>query len=453
MQHVETIILGAGLTGLSTAFHLGARSDRAGSTSPGPAWLLLEKEDRVGGLTRTEDRDGYLFDHTGHWLHLRLEHTRALVEGLLGDDLLHVARRSHIWSSGRFTPYPFQANLHGLPTEVAKECLLGVIDAKVQAAVEAATGQPAAEPRNFLEFVERHFGKGIAKHFMIPYNTKLWGVPPTEITAAWCSRFVPKPSLDQVVEGAVAERTQEMGYNVHFVYPRVGGIETLVRRLAARLEGGEVATGVRPTRIHWREKWLETSDGRRLSYDHVVSSIPLPEILKILVDAPPSVTEAAARLRCTSLRYVNVGLDAPRPFEGTHWIYLPEEKYPIYRVGCFSNAVESLAPKGKSNCYVEVSNAHDATDADVLAALSGFLKETGAITNDDQIVFADFREIPYGYVIFDDGYFTAKDAIMPFLAEADIQSIGRYGAWIYSSMEDALNDGVLAARAIRGETP
>lgn len=440
---VGTVILGGGLTGLSTALHLSAGGR--------PDWLLVEKEDRLGGLTRTEERDGFWFDHTGHWLHLRHAHTQRLVRDLLGDDLLEVERISRIWSFGRYTPYPFQANLFGLPTDVVKECLLGVIAAKTQAAVEEATGQPAAEPRNFLEYIERHFGVGIAKHFMIPYNTKLWGVAPTEITAAWCSRFVPKPSLEQVVEGAVGE-PQRLGYNVRFVYPRAGGIETLVQRFVGRLGGGAVATGTRPVRIDWRERWMDLSDGRRVRYDHLVSSIPLPDLLAALVDPPAAVSEAAARLRCTSLRYVNLGLDADRPFDGTHWIYLPEDRYPFYRVGCASNAVASLAPAGKASCYVELSNAHDVSDTQALAALKDFLKEVGAITRDEQVVVADFRTIRHGYVIFDEHYFTARDAIFPFLAEAGIRSVGRYGAWVYSSMEDAIVDGMESAAAIHGRS-
>jgi protoporphyrinogen oxidase len=443
-DQVETLILGAGLTGLSTALHL--------SSAPGHGWLLLEKEDRVGGLTRTEEKDGFFFDHTGHWLHLRHAHTQQLVRDLLGADLLEVERLSRVWSFGRYTPYPFQANLFGLPPEVVKECLLGVIEAKTRAAVETASGQPVAEPRNFLEYIERHFGAGIAKHFMIPYNTKLWGVAPTEISAAWCSRFVPKPSLEQVVEGAVGE-PQRMGYNVRFVYPREGGIETLVRRLAARLRGGEVATRTRPVRIDWRARRADLSDGRSVRYEHLVSSIPLPDLLATLHEPPAEVAAAAARLRCTSLRYINLGLAADRPFDGTHWIYLPEDRYPFYRVGCASNAVASLAPPGHASCYVELSNAHAVSDVEALAALKGFLREVGAITREEQVVVADVRTIRHGYVIFDDHYFPAKALLMPFLAGAGIRSVGRYGAWVYSSMEDAIVDGMESAAAVLSAGP
>ena len=110
MGKVDTIILGAGLTGLSAA--LSVESD----------YILLEKNSRPGGLTRTEKIDGYLFDHTGHWLHLRKERTQALVKALLGDNIVEVSRNSKIYTHGTYMEYPFQSNLAGLPKEIAFEC-------------------------------------------------------------------------------------------------------------------------------------------------------------------------------------------------------------------------------------------------------------------------------------------------------------------------------------------
>ena len=438
MERVETIILGAGLAGLSTALHL----ERD--------WLLVEREDRIGGLARTEEIDGFFFDQTGHWLHLRHPHIRATVEGLMGDELLRVRRRSHIWSHGRYSLYPFQGNLYGLPREVVRECLMGVIEAKIRAAREESAGA-AAPPRNFLDYVERHFGPGIAKHFMIPYNTKLWGVSPAEITAEWCSRFVPLPSLAQVVDGALGPGDEEMGYNAHFLYPKRGGIETLVRRLGAALRGGEIALGVEAVRIDWQRRWVELSNGRRVGYEHLVSTVPLCALGPLLVDPPEVVRRWTPTLRWTSLRHVDLGFESVEPpFGGTHWIYVPEPRYPFYRLGCFSNAVPSLAPAGSSSCYVEIANDRTVSEEEVLASLRRFLHETGAIARADQVRLAAFRTIAHAYVIFDDNYFPARAALLGFLGGCGIRSVGRYGAWVYASMEDALQDGHLAAAAIRG---
>ena len=110
------VILGGGLTGISTAAHLRA------------PWLLFEREERLGGHARTDERDGYRFDKTGHWLHLRDPAIKKLVDELLPGQMVPIARRARIFSHGVLTRYPYQANLYGLPPEVIKECLLGVVE-------------------------------------------------------------------------------------------------------------------------------------------------------------------------------------------------------------------------------------------------------------------------------------------------------------------------------------
>ncbi len=119
---------------------------------------------------------------------------RAQVLDWIGPDHLQVHRRSVIWSNGVYTRYPFQANTYGLPPTVAYECLRGFI------AAHFAKDKP--EPKNFEEFCLVHFGEGISRHFMIPYNARLWGVHPREITSArGASACVPLPRLEDVDRG------------------------------------------------------------------------------------------------------------------------------------------------------------------------------------------------------------------------------------------------------------
>src|SRR5262249_47954321 len=149
------------------------------------------------------------------------------------------------WSNGALTRYPFQANTFGLPPQVAYECVYGFLKAHF------ANDKPA--PHNFEEFCLLHFGEGISRHFMIPYNTRLWGVPPSEITVEWCSRFVPLPKLEDVVAGAVGLHDRELGYNVRFVYPRLG-IGALSDGLARQVPWIELDRA--PLGVDWRRREL-----------------------------------------------------------------------------------------------------------------------------------------------------------------------------------------------------
>jgi protoporphyrinogen oxidase len=415
------VILGGGLTGISTAVHLRA------------PWVLFEREQRLGGHARTDERDGYRFDKTGHWLHLRDAGVKKLVEELLPGQMAPIARRARIFSHGVLTRFPYQANLYGLPPEVIKECLLGVIEAKVAGAAAAAD-----DPTNFEEYCLRHFGAGISKHFMIPYNEKLWGVPPREITAAWCARFVPLPNLEQVVAGAVGAGPPEMGYNVSFLYPRSGGIETFTRALQTRMGVGRVETGVSPDVVDWQRREVVVG-GERVPYRALVASIPLPELLRRMPNLPPEIEAQAARLRCTTLRYLNIGSRAKSPADW-HWIYVPEKKYPFYRVNVFSTAMPSMAPPGCASVCVEMADRGPIGDAAIRDSVLA-LTAAGALTSPDDVVFADRKEIQYAYVVFDDHYYPATRTIFTFLEANGIYPRGRYGSWTYNAMEDCVMAG------------
>jgi protoporphyrinogen oxidase len=404
-------------------------------------WVLFERERNLGGLAITREREGFRFDRTGHWLHLRDPGMKKLVAEILPDQMVQVERKARIFSHGATTLYPFQANLFGLPPDVVKECLLGVIEAKLQPA-------DAAEPKNFEEYCLRHFGAGISKHFMIPYNERLWGVQPREITAAWCSRFVPLPNLEQVVAGAVGANAGALGYNASFMYPKQGGIQTFAAALAGRLD---------PTRVHTSAS-LDVLDfqcrevvfgGERVPYSAVVATLPLPELLKRMPGLPKDIEAHASRLRCTTLRYLDLATRSKPPADW-HWVYVPEKHFPFYRVGIYSNAVSSMAAPGGGSFYVELADRGPVSEATVRASAQG-LAAMGAITSPDDVVFADAREIDYAYVVFDDHYYAATSAIFAFLEAHGIYSRGRYGSWTYNAMEDCLIAGREVAATIESK--
>lgn len=425
MERLETIIIGAGLAGLSTALHL--RGER----------LLLERSAAPGGLATTVFDKGYGFDVTGHWLHMRDPGIQARVGSLVA--MGQVERRSCIHAYNRFIAYPFQSNLKDVPYRQRVECLLGAVEAHTR----RVGGVP--EPGAFGDFVLHHFGEGIAREFMFPYNTKLWGVAPNDISHAWCQRFVPVPDLRQIIEGCFSDVHHRAGYNASFSYPLAGGIGAFSRALAGAVGPIELSTEVKT--IHAGEGWLETAAGRRLSFAHLVSSMPLPVLIESIVDAPEAVREAAGKLACTSLRYLNLGV-SKRVLDGLHWVYLPDPEVHAYRVGCFSNAVPYMAPEGCSSLYVELANDREFDDDEALSGVLQLLSAIGPTVGRGDVEVCQQRTIDYAYVIYDHAYAGARSVIMEYLEESGILSVGRYGKWVYASMEDALMDGREAAAKI-----
>jgi protoporphyrinogen oxidase len=282
---------------------------------------------------------------------------------------------------------------------------------------------------------------------MFPYNEKLWTVPPADLTIEWMGRFVPRPTLEQVVRGALGLEGDAEGYNATFLYPREGGIETFVRALVARLPRPPEC-GVRPVSIDPLRKVALLSTGEEVRYRAVISSVPLPDMVDLVGGAPPAVREASRRLRGATVTYVNV---AARDVGGPpwHWVYLPESNLRPYRVGSASAAVPSLAPPGCRNFYVEMSGREPVPPVEAERAALEALLALGMIESLEDVKFAEVRTIPQAYVIHDRTYGSARDAVRKWLGEHDILVAGRSGNWEYSSMEDALLGGRQAARLLK----
>jgi protoporphyrinogen oxidase len=431
-SHIPVAILGAGLTGMSAAHHL---------RKAAVPFRIFERLGHAGGHAITLEEGGYRFDRTGHLMHLRDAQIRAQVIEWIGGDWVDVHRRSVVFSHGVYTRYPYQANTFGLPPAVANECLLGFIEAHFK------KDKPA--PKNFEEFCIQNFGEGISRHFMIPYNARLWGVHPSEITADWCQRFVPLPKLQDVVAGAVGMNDRELGYNTSFLYPRLG-IGELPKGMAKTLP--EIEYNKAPSRIDEVAKKLYFDD-EIVSYDVLISTAPMRVLAERLEHTPEKVREAAAKLRCNALYYLDVATNVP---SGTdhHWVYVPEAKYPFYRVGCYSHFSAAMAPVGGACFYVELSDRTAPDLETLLPEVAAGLMAMKIIEKPDDIAFARVRKIDHAYVVFDHAYFDSVATVQEYLKGARILSAGRYGAWNYSSMEDALifgRDAATSAKSILGE--
>ncbi|HNS98832.1 MAG TPA: FAD-dependent oxidoreductase [Polyangiaceae bacterium] len=428
----SVVVLGAGLTGMSASYHL---------QSMGIGHRLLERAPQPGGLAITVEQSGFRFDRTGHLLHLRDPAMRSLATAWLGNEWLSIERRSMIWSHGAYTRYPFQANTLGLPAKVAYECIVGFVHALRQPHAQA--------PTDFEQYCLQHFGDGFSKHFMIPYNSRLWGVHPREITAEWCSRFVPLPTLEEVIAGAVGLAGPEMGYNASFLYPRkgIGALTSALAKAVGPVECGKELVALDPQR-----KRLTLQDGEQIDYDVLISTIPLDHLLARTEGIAEPIRQAASKLRCSSLHYLDVALDVPsaHPF---HWVYVPEQRYPFYRVGVYSNFSKEMAPEGKACMYIELADRQPPILESLVPDVAAGLVEMGFIDQPNQVLFAEHRTIEHAYVIFDHAYYASVDSVHGFLKDQDILSTGRYGGWNYSSMEDALLFGQAAAHWARKSLP
>jgi UDP-galactopyranose mutase len=297
-------ILGAGLAGLSAAYHLN-----------GPH-MILEKDPRVGGLCKSVNISGYVFDYAPHILFTRDDYVMTLFEGLLKGNLYRHTRRSYIYLKDAYVRYPFEANLNALPEDIIQECIDGVMN------------RETTEPTNFEEWIYATFGDGIAKHYMIPYNRKTWKYDLSKMNIDWIRGRVPSPSVEEMKKGAAGTLRKDYGPNAEFMYPKHGGIGALANRLSEGLNvspDSEVVE-VKPSATEVRVKYRKEGEIKETASEKAISSIPLPELIRILHDPPEEVIKAAAALAYNSLICVNIGVKRPDIID-KHWLYFPEEKF------------------------------------------------------------------------------------------------------------------------------
>ena len=419
-METAVLIIGAGLAGLSAGYHLG-KTDH----------VLVEAEDRVGGLCKSFPVDGFYFDCTGHLIHFRTSEGRKIITDLIGEKIQEHHRKSAIYLQGRYTDYPFQANTYGLPPEIIKECVLGF--------AQTLINKKKVKVKNFQDWIYDTFGAGIARHFMVPYNEKLWQHDLSDIALDWVNWSIPKPTLEDVLNGALGIKNKQFGYNPVFYYPSEGGIGLLPESFPIN---GRLMLSRRATKINLRKKEATLNDGSKIRYDSLFSTMPLHALVQILEDAPGYVAAANRNLQYVSVLNVNLGIDRPNvlPY---HWVYYPEKDKPYYRIGCTSNFSTAVSPPNTSCLYIEISLRSDRTyDVNELVAQTiTSLNQTGILTDADRVVAQFPVVLPYAYVVYNSARKRAVERIQRYLNAYDIHSFGRYGSWMYSSMEDAVLEG------------
>ncbi len=433
----QDVILGAGLAGLCAAHTL----QELGETE----WQIYEREERVGGHSRSVEVEGYVFDYGPHILFAADPEIGALIHDLLGTNLTAQSREAFIYhhAHGLYTRFPFQAHLHGLPTELVLACLSGL----VKAVERQARGE--FHPGNYDEWMRGFFGDAIAERLMIPYARKVWTVEPSEMDFAWIGRRVPTPDVERIIAGALTDDVAQVGATAQFWYPTRGGIEALPRALGERV--ANVRLGREVERIELASRSAVFSDGERVTFDRMIFTLPLSQLASLVPDLPPRVRTACEGLRYQGIHCVNLGIDRPNVSD-QHWVYFYEDAFPFHRLSFPANFSPHNVPSGKSSISMEIAFSGprplDAVDGAIEA-----LRTAGILRPDDRVELVHEQEILPAYVIYDLDHASNVAVIRSWLAEHGILLAGRFGEWQYFNMDHAMKSGRDAARAVARKRP
>lgn len=428
MKKTKYLILGAGITGLSMAYHL-----------KGHDYAVYETEKEPGGMCRTQKVNGFLFDYGEHFIRADDEYVRKTLVKLLKRNLRRQTLRAAICLDGRLIDYPFQTNLYGLSPGIVKSCLLGYIYAWCN-----NQNKCGKEINNFEEWIYSTFGEGIAEYFMIPYNEKIWTVHPRVMTTDWFfnESVIPTGDLESVLEGALRRRKTSKK-SVRW-YPIIGGIQSLPQAFLKFAEN-----------VHFHKKAIEINPIKRTvlfkggdigHYEQLINTIPIPELVKIIVDVPSEIKKAAKDLLYNSVICVNLGV-ARQNLSKFHWIYFPERKYVFARAYFMMNFSPNTAPERTSSvsALISYSKLKPINKKNIISRVIDDFRRAGILKDSDRILEHSVLDIKYGYNLFTHDRTSNLKLISEYLSTNGISTIGRYGNWEYSGIEHSiLNSRILA---------
>jgi protoporphyrinogen oxidase len=428
-QHI--VVIGAGPTGLGAGYRLNELKQ--------PDWIVLEANPYVGGLaTSFTDSAGFTYDIGGHVMFSHYPYYDEVVDRIMGDKYTELIREAWVWMENRFIPYPFQNNIKDLEKETVLDCLMGLIETQKQ----------EHRPTNFREWIDAVFGAGIAKHFMIPYNFKVWSTPAELMNYLWIGERVAVTDLKKVLRNVIFDQPDvSWGPNNTFKYPLRGTgalWEGMAEFIKPKLRLRSRVVGVDPVK-----RVVRTGAGEQYPYDALLSTMPLNRLIEMMGSAvPEEVRAAAGRLEWNSSHIVGVGVDRASD-TSKNWIYFPEPEVPFYRVTYLSNYSPYMTPKPNQTLFLTetTSSKHKPEDRNTIVdrVIDGLIK-VGMMDESDRgrIVTTWLCSPEMEYPIPTLGRDKALGIIQPWLREQRIWSRGRFGAWLYEigNMDHSAMQGV-----------
>lgn len=416
----NNVILGAGIAGISAAYHLKQKGENS---------VIFEKDNDWGGLCGFFEIDGFRFDRFVHFTFAKDEKIAELFAK--SSPLYAHPPVSYNYWRGCWLKHPAQNNLAPLPIEEKVK----IIDSFVN-----RPRKDVAEISDYAEWLRVQYGDYFAENFPFAYTRKYWGVEAKQLETKWVGNRLHVSPLPEVLRGAFAEQQENFYYTKFMNYPKKGGFRSIMNECR---KGLDIRLNKKAVRIDTAAKQVEFADGTVENYDNLISSLPLPEIIKMISDVPENVQNAAKQLRWTCGYQVSLGFNRPDVAKYL-WFYIYDEDVPPARVYSPNLKSPDNTPDGCSSLQAEIFFANGTKVVDKNIILQKTVEKLKEICqfNDSDVVVKDIRFEPYANIIFTPEIYESRKVVREWLKAQGIKTIGRFGEWDYLWSHQAFESGM-----------
>lgn len=418
-------ILGGGLSAISAAYFLQENKsvDKI---------LILEKEDKLGGLCRTFNTNGIEFDVGPHIIFSKDKEILDLMNGLLGENLERHRRSNRIIHKKKFVQYPFENDLSKLPKEDVDYCVNGFLHNPYE----------SYETKNMLQFFLKTFGEGITNIYLRPYNEKIWKFDPSFMDVQMVER-IPKPPKEDILKSAQGETIDGYLHQLYFTYPKTGGTEALIKAFISRLGSKvKICTNSKVTCVEKKgNKYKIKAENQIFETDRIISTMPVNEFCHIYKDSnmPEEIINASDNLKYNSIIICIINVKPDYAFE--NYAFMVADKNVIFHRISKLDFMGKYYHKENSTTYMaEITyRKNDLNDKSnnkqIIEKIIDGLKTIGFINSEDDINFYEIKRFEYAYVIYDLNHRKNMDLIKEYFKKQEIYLNGRFGSFEYLNMD------------------
>ncbi|MBF2001223.1 MAG: NAD(P)/FAD-dependent oxidoreductase [Synechococcales cyanobacterium M58_A2018_015] len=454
MKHYPVVIIGAGPAGLTAGYELAKHGVQS---------VVLEKDNKVGGISRTETYKGYRFDIGGHRFFTKVGEVQQIWQEILGDEFIKVPRLSRIYYKGKFYNYPLSLfnTLMNLGVVSSAMILLSYLKAKLKAKLKLTP-----KPETFEEWVTDRFGERLYRTFFKTYTEKVWGIPCSKIRADWAAQRIQGMSLKRAVVNALFGSQNAKSLIKEFDYPLLGPgmmwerCQEILERLGSPVQLNTSVVRLKRNGNHIESITVQQGDQTyELTGDHFISSMPVTALVHRMDPPPPApVLEAARGLKYRDFLIVALVVSREHLFPD-NWLYIHSPEFKVGRIQNFKNWSMAMVPDPSKTCLgmeyfcSEGDALWDMSDADLiqLATQEAINLGLGVQPGDveDGVVIRQYKAYP----VYDGEYRKHLQVLQEYLETFDnLQTVGRNGMHRYNNQDHSMLTALLAAKNILGET-